>query len=130
MDYSGAIIKQDNRFLLQLRDNKKEISNPNKWGTFGGGIEHGETPEQAVRRELEEELGLNNIDPKLFFEITIRGKKYYIYKIHLVNEKLNLMEGREIGRFTYLQTLFKNNLVFHVKLFFIIYPLLNLFNRK
>jgi len=42
--------------LLQLRDNKPEIPYPNTWGTFGGQIEAGEQPEQAVIREIKEEL--------------------------------------------------------------------------
>ena len=43
--------------VLQLRDNKPEIPYPNTWGTFGGQIEEGELPEQAIMREIMEELG-------------------------------------------------------------------------
>jgi len=46
---------KENRILLQDR---RKISKPGgEWGFFGGGIEEGETPEQAVVRETEEELG-------------------------------------------------------------------------
>ena len=44
--------------LLQLRDNIPSIRFPNHWGCIGGGVELGETPEQAMLREVDEELGI------------------------------------------------------------------------
>jgi 8-oxo-dGTP diphosphatase len=44
--------------LLQLRDNIPAIRFPNHWGCIGGGVERGETPEQAMLREVDEELGI------------------------------------------------------------------------
>ena len=46
---------KDNRILLQ--DRKGKAKRGEEWGFFGGGIEQGETPEQAVVRETDEELG-------------------------------------------------------------------------
>lgn len=46
---------KDNRILLQNRIGKAKRGE--EWGFFGGGIEQGETPEQSVVRETEEELG-------------------------------------------------------------------------
>ena len=43
-----------NRILVQDRRNHK----PPPWGFFGGGIETGETPLEAVLREIDEELTL------------------------------------------------------------------------
>jgi 8-oxo-dGTP diphosphatase len=43
------------RILLQHRTCDAP-SFPGHWGLFGGGIEPGETPEQAVKREILEEL--------------------------------------------------------------------------
>lgn len=50
------------RILLQLRTKTKDIQ-PGKWDTaVGGHLDHGEDFENAARREMSEELGL---DPKL-----------------------------------------------------------------
>jgi 8-oxo-dGTP pyrophosphatase MutT (NUDIX family) len=43
--------------LLQLRDDRPEIGAPGHWGTLGGHMEAGETPEETARRELLEECG-------------------------------------------------------------------------
>jgi hypothetical protein len=48
---------------MQLRDNIPTIVYPGAWGFFGGHVELGETPEIAVRRELEEEIGY--VPPRL-----------------------------------------------------------------
>jgi len=51
-----AVLLLDGKFVLQLRDDKPDIAAAGLWGTFGGAIEEGETPEEAIVREVEEEL--------------------------------------------------------------------------
>ncbi|WP_338461407.1 NUDIX hydrolase [Synechococcus elongatus IITB7] len=52
-----AVITQGQQYLLQLRDDLDWILYPGQWGLFGGHIEPGETPWQALQRELQEEIG-------------------------------------------------------------------------
>jgi 8-oxo-dGTP pyrophosphatase MutT (NUDIX family) len=58
----AAIIVVEGQYLLQLRDAKRGIFFPSHWGCFGGGVDPGETVEQTLARELEEELGLKMAD--------------------------------------------------------------------
>ena len=50
------VLSNDHKLVLQLRDDKAPTF-PGHLATFGGGIEKGETPLQAIMRELNEELG-------------------------------------------------------------------------
>lgn len=52
-----AILHTADGFLMQLRDNIPGIIYPGCWGFFGGHLDPGETPEVAVKRELQEEIG-------------------------------------------------------------------------
>ncbi|OGV71754.1 MAG: hypothetical protein A3K19_25365 [Lentisphaerae bacterium RIFOXYB12_FULL_65_16] len=53
-----VVFGRDGRLLLQKRSLNKDIQ-PGRWDTaVGGHVAVGETPEQAVRRELNEELGV------------------------------------------------------------------------
>ena len=56
----------------------------NYWTLAGGGIKHGETAEQAARREVKEELGitLDAIKEIGHYESTIEYKKDTIYLFH------------------------------------------------
>jgi 8-oxo-dGTP diphosphatase len=49
----------DGRLLIYLRDHKSEIPFPNHWDFFGGHLEDGETPEEALVREVKEELNVD-----------------------------------------------------------------------
>lgn len=54
----GAIIENEHgEILCTLRS--PEMSLPNYWEFPGGKIEHGETKEEALKREIQEELGCN-----------------------------------------------------------------------
>jgi 8-oxo-dGTP pyrophosphatase MutT (NUDIX family) len=44
--------------LLQQRDDKPSLRYPGYWTLFGGAVEDGETPDEAIRRELMEELAI------------------------------------------------------------------------
>ena len=54
----AAILERDGKVLIGRR--KPEQSHPLKWEFPGGKVEPGETPEQALARELQEELAIPN----------------------------------------------------------------------
>ena len=51
-----AMLQREGRWLMQLRDDFPGIVAPGCWGLFGGHLDAGESPEEALRRELLEEI--------------------------------------------------------------------------
>lgn len=64
---SVAILYQEGRFLMQLRDNIPTILYPGFWAFFGGHVEPEETPIEALKREVQEEIGYTlSVEPVKF----------------------------------------------------------------
>jgi 8-oxo-dGTP diphosphatase len=53
---SAFLRNLDGQVISQLRDDKPGLMFPGHWSTLGGRIEAGETPDEAIRRELIEEI--------------------------------------------------------------------------
>lgn len=105
----GLIVIQ-NRILLQHRDDDKRIYLPGHWGLFGGEVEYGESGEEALRRELSEELSLSSykVGSSFFWtnkETTTLLCIYSVFPFQPV-DSLVLTEGQGMGLF-YLEELEK-----------------------
>ena len=92
------------RLLIYLRDDKPQIPFPNHWDFFGGHLEEGETPEQALVREVKEELGVELNAWQLFRiyncdhgDVYPNVKHIYWTCIDKVAQELTLYEGQRLG---------------------------------
>lgn len=95
-----AILYQDNRFLLQLRDDNPAIRYPGHWAFFGGHLESGESPEAAMQRELQEELGYT--PPQIdYFTSSLTDaqiiRHVFYAPLTVCIEDLELHEGVDLG---------------------------------
>jgi 8-oxo-dGTP diphosphatase len=102
MKIIAAIILENDKgeFLLYLRDNKPDIPFPDHWDLIGGHVEEGETPEEALIREVKEEIDIDLKDYTFYKKYEcLTGDAYenikYIYygKINLPIEEITLLEG-------------------------------------
>lgn len=75
--------KKLKKFLLVQRCTKDSIG-ANTWENAGGNIENGETPEEAMKREIREETGITDIRIERVAYVTlVDGKKIYLIIAYL-----------------------------------------------
>jgi len=99
----ALVFDRDRKLLIYLRDDKPTIPFPNHWDLFGGHVEAGETPEQALCRELHEEIGVTLDTWQLFRRYECRtGDAYpnskFIYHAAIDRraDDLTLYEGQRL----------------------------------
>ncbi|NQV90488.1 NUDIX domain-containing protein [Candidatus Uhrbacteria bacterium] len=112
-----AIVVYQDKILLVLRDDNPAIAYPNTWNTPGGGIEEGESPEEALVRELQEEICMTpssviNLGTTTYTD----GSLVHRYYVPVTEEEFPQIrlgnEGQRIGWFT-LEELLKLNVSPH-----------------
>src|SRR5712691_13080106 len=101
-------INAEGEILLQRRDDRPDLSYPGCWTTFGGKVEDGETPDEAIRRELLEEIELV-LPMKLWkvedYSMERDGQKVvvesytYVGYIDRAASAITLNEGQALGYF-------------------------------
>lgn len=109
------LLNSNNQVLLLLRDDKAGIPFPNMWDIPGGMVEVGETPEEAARREMVEELGLEDLGKiELFTIFTLENITDYIFwkRLDLNPDEIDLKEGQRIEYFD-LERIRKTKLAFN-----------------
>lgn len=90
----GALVysTKTKRYLFLLRNQKRHAGS---WGLVGGGVEHGESPVEALHREIKEEIDLDSFDqliPLEKFTSDVGNFEYHTYLITVADEfvpKLN-----------------------------------------
>lgn len=92
---------------LQRRPDWKDIQ-PGKWDTaVGGHIDYGETPEEALRREVREELGITHFKPvfigRYVFESPRERELVYVHSTTYNGEIHPSAEELDGGRFWTVQ---------------------------
>jgi 8-oxo-dGTP pyrophosphatase MutT (NUDIX family) len=83
-DAAAIIHTEDGRYLMQLRDDKPGLRAPGHWGLFGGGIEPGENPREALVRELEEELDFTAVNALWFAETIVTVPQFNVEPTHKI----------------------------------------------
>jgi len=100
----GSIIfvNDKRQVLLFLRDNRPDIPYPNTWDIPGGHVEDGETPEQCIAREMQEEIGIRLKDFQLFSIMEFDDRiEYTFWKYENLDiDKIKLTEGQYLRWFT------------------------------
>jgi 8-oxo-dGTP pyrophosphatase MutT (NUDIX family) len=106
---AALLLREDGGYIMQLRDAKEEIFFPGHWGCFGGAVDPGEEPAEALRRELREELALDIEGASRFTRIDLdfsplgRGAMYRVYYEIVVPDaafrRVVLGEGAEVRAF-------------------------------
>jgi 8-oxo-dGTP pyrophosphatase MutT (NUDIX family) len=117
----ALIVLEDGRYLMQLRDQRPDIFYPGYWGLFGGAVDEGESPTEALYRELYEELEMKAGDIRLFsnftYELSAVGNKSFYRMCYEVSlpyreyENLRLHEGAAMQAFEGCEILRQDRIV-------------------
>jgi len=116
MKGAGIIfLNSNNEVLLLLRDDTVDIPFPNMWDIPGGKVEDNETPIEAIRREMMEEMSIKDLgEIQLFKIIKSENITDYIFwkRLDLITSEIDLQEGQRVEYFN-LERIRKTKLAFN-----------------
>ena len=97
-----AVLKVDDLYLLQLRDDIPNIAYPGHWGLFGGHLDTGETPTEAVKRELLEEISYQPSPIVFLASFPTPKLRRHVFEASIAVDlsQLELHEGWDMGLWT------------------------------
>jgi Isopentenyldiphosphate isomerase len=106
------VFNDKGELFLQKRPSWKDIQ-PDKWDTaVGGHIDLGENAEQALKREVSEELGITEYEPQFVtsyvFESKVEKELVFVYKTIYNGEITPSKEELAGGRFWGIQEIKEN----------------------
>lgn len=102
---SAFLYNRDGEVIAQLRDDKPGLMFPGCWSTLGGRVEIGETPDEAMGRELLEETELETpltfwrlFEHRFHYKNTIHEANIYAYvgQIDMAAADIHLHEGQRL----------------------------------
>lgn len=108
-----AVLLLGEKYVLQLRDSNPNIAAPGQWSLFGGMKKTGETPLEAMLREIYEEL---SIEPSEYhylwftdyfssFEAEVIRTWFFVSDVTSVWSNHQLREGQAVRTFGFEQIL-------------------------
>ncbi len=101
------IINEKGEILLQKRTANK-LKNPNKWAKTGGQVDSGETVEEAIFREVKEELGIEIPKEQIkvvdIYKSNDKNKRFGYNFIFVVNCKIKdyILQKEEVAEVKYV----------------------------
>ena len=98
-------IKHDGKTLMVHRNKKPNDIHAGKWNGLGGKFEAGETPEECIRREVEEEAGLLIQNPHLHGLLVFtnfKGNDWYVFVFTASEFEGQLSESSPEGRLAWI----------------------------
>jgi len=118
---SALIFSKDSKLLMGMKDPRSGGVYADCWHIPGGGVDDGETKEQALRREMLEEVGIDIADCKITLaddrgngetEKTLKDTgekvmcrmKFYVYRVE-VDKKAHEIEAKPSDDLTKLEYL-------------------------